>query len=272
MPTLRRAPKDPEGRMALREHLTELRTRVVRATIGLLIGAVAGWWLWAEYVFPALQAPLVQTARTEGIDANLNFGAVGSALDLQIKGSLWVGVLVSAPVWLYQLWAFITPGLTRKERRYALGFIAAALPLFFAGAGLAWLVLPNAVGFLIEFTPEQASNYIVADVYLSFAMRIILAFGLSFLMPVVFVGLNFAGLLTGAALLKHWRITVFLSFVFSAIATPTPDALSLFTLAVPLIILFGIAVGICLLNDRRRARRSAEPDYSTLDDDSASAL
>ena len=258
--------------MALREHLAELRQRVTRAAIGLLLGSVAGWWLWADHVYPALQRPLTEVADEQAINASVNFGAIGSALDFQIKGSIWVGVLVSSPVWLYQLWAFITPGLTSKERRYAVGFIAAALPLFLAGAALAWWVLPNAVKFLIDFTPAEASNVIDATVYLSFAMRIIMAFGLAFLMPVVLVGLNFAGLLTGRAVLKQWRITVFLCFVFAAVATPTPDALSLFTLAVPMIALFGLAVGICLLNDRRRARRSDEPDYSGLDDDAASPL
>ena len=258
--------------MALREHLAELRRRVTRAAIGLLLGSVAGWWLWQDFVYPALQRPLTDVAREENIRASVNFGAIGSALDFQIKGSIWVGVLVSSPIWLYQLWAFITPGLTSKERRYALGFIAAALPLFLSGAWLAWWVLPNAVKFLIDFTPAEATNVIDATIYLSFAMRIILAFGLAFLMPVVLVGLNFAGLLTGAAVLKQWRITVFLCFVFAAVATPTPDALSLFTLAVPMIALFALAVGVCLLNDRRRARRSDEPDYSALDDDTASSL
>ncbi|WP_245886731.1 twin-arginine translocase subunit TatC [Kineococcus xinjiangensis] len=272
MTSLRRAPKDPEGRMALREHLEELRKRVTRAAIGLLLGAIAGWWLWQDIVYPALQAPLVDFAEANGIQAQINFGALGSALDFQIKGSLWVGVLVSSPVWLYQLWAFITPGLTNKERRYALGFIAAAVPLFLAGAWLAWWVLPNAVKFLIEFTPVGASNIIDATIYLSFAMRIILAFGIAFVLPVVLVGLNFAGLMTGRAVLKQWRITVFLCFVFAAIASPTPDALTLFTLAVPMIALFFAAVGVCLLNDRRRARKSDEPDYGALDDDTASPL
>ncbi|GAA4961905.1 twin-arginine translocase subunit TatC [Kineococcus glutinatus] len=281
VPTLRRRPpRDPEGRMALSEHLRELRQRITRAGIALVLGSIAGWFLWGSSgsigsfrgVYAYIQDPLVQAAAEKGIEASVNFGQIGSAFDFQLKGALWVGVLVSSPVWIYQIWAFITPGLTRKERRYAIGFISAAVPLFLAGVGVAWLVLPNAVEFLIDFTPTDGSNIINATDYLSFTMRILLAFGLAFLMPVVLVGLNFAHLLSGRAVLKQWRISVFLSFLFSAIITPTSDITTMLVLALPLLVLFAIATGICLLNDRRRARTSDEPDYSALDDDTASTL
>ncbi|ABS03369.1 twin-arginine translocase subunit TatC [Kineococcus radiotolerans] len=278
----RRAPKDPEGRMPLMAHLKELRDRVFKAAVFLLIGSVAGWFLWRGWnyswgafdgVFQYLQRPLLDYAASAGYeDVKLNFTQVGQAFDLAVKGAIWCGVIASSPFWIYQLWAFITPGLTRKERRYAVGFIFAAVPLFLAGAAIAYAVLPNAMRFLVDFTPVDAANLIGADIYLSFVMRIILAFGLGFLMPVVLVGLNFAHLLSGRAVLRQWRISVFLSFLFSALVTPTSDITTMLLLACPLLVLFALATVICILNDRRRSKNSDEPDYTDLSDDEASAI
>ena len=272
--------------MPLMDHLKELRNRAVKAGIALLIGSILGWFLWRGWnepfwglpsfhggIFGLIQDPLVKAAAAKNLsNVSINFGQVGSAFDFAIKGAIWVGVIASSPFWLWQFWAFITPGLTRKERRYAVGFISAAVPLFLLGAGIAYSVLPNAVRFLIDFTPENGSNVIDSSIYLSFTMRIILAFGVGFLMPVVLVGLNFAHLLSGKAILKQWRISVFLSFLFSAIVTPTSDITTMLLLACPLLILFAVATVICLLSDRRRAKNSDEPDYTNLSDDEASAI
>lgn len=260
---------NPDGRMPLRSHLHELRKRVVRAALGLLAGGVVGWFLY-DPVVTALAAPLYAVAEGRGTTVSLNFQSVVAPFDLKLKVSLFIGVLASSPVWTYQLWAFVTPGLTRNERRYALGFVFAAVPLFAAGAYLAYLFLANAVRFLIEFTPVQFENLINAQDYLSFVMRIILAFGLSFLVPLVLVGLNFTKLLSAHAMITAWRWIVVLAFTFAAIATPTPDVLSMFILALPLLFLFALAIAIAWLNDRRRRR--AEPDFSGLDDDEASSL
>ena len=268
--------------MPLMDHLRELRNRVFKASIALLVGSIGGWFLWRgwhqgwgsfEGVFQYLQKPLLDFAEAKGYeDVALNFTQVGQAFDLAVKGAIWCGVIASSPFWIYQLWAFITPGLTKKERRYAVGFIMAAVPLFLAGVAIAYLVLPNAVRFLVDFTPTDAANLIGADVYLAFVMRIILAFGLGFLMPVVLVGLNLAHLVSGKAILKQWRIGVFLSFLFSAIVTPTSDITTMILLACPLLVLFALATVIALLNDRRRSKNSDEPDYGALSDDEASAL
>jgi len=255
--------------MPLREHLDELRRRLFRAAIGIVLGAVAGWFLWKDYILPALISPLKQFAADGG---GLNYDSVIQPIEIQVKGALWVGLIVSSPIWIYQFWAFITPGLTRKERRYAGGFVAAAVPLFLGGVLLAWSVLPTTMHFVAEFSSEGAKNLIAASNYLSFVMRLLLAFGIAFLLPVVLVALNFVGLVSGAAILKQWRIVVFLCFVFAAVFTPTPDALTMIVMAAPLILLFFVAIGISLVNDRRRKRRSAELDYSSLDDDAASPL
>ncbi len=260
---------NPEGRMALREHLRELRNRLFKATLGLLLGAVGGWFLY-DPVLEALSAPLFELERQELL--SVNFGTVAQPFDLKIKVSFFIGVIVSSPIWIYQLWAFITPGLTRTERRYALAFVAASVPLFCAGAYMAYSAIPNFVRFLVSFSPDGFSNIIDAQVYLGFIMRVILTFGLSFLVPVVLVGLNVIGIVSGRAIVRAWRWVVVAAFTFAALATPTPDVLSMFLLALPLLFLFGVAIGICLLNDRRRRRRSGEPDYDDLDDDEASAL
>ncbi|MET3812137.1 Sec-independent protein secretion pathway component TatC [Arthrobacter sp. UYEF3] len=122
---------------------------------------------------------------------------------------------------------------------------------------IAWLVLPNAVRVLTDFTPSGGSNFISAQVYLSFVLRLLLAFGIAFLLPVVLFGLNLAGLVKGAQLLKSWRITVFLVCLFAAMAAPGADATSMFYLAVPMLLLFFTAIGLCVLNDRRREKRAA---------------
>ncbi len=266
--TTARKSRNPEGRMALREHLTELRKRVVRAGLAILVGAVAGWFLYNP-VFDYLTGPLADL-RIDGQDVEINFGAVATAFDLKLKMSVWIGVIVSSPLWIYQLWAFITPGLTKQEKRYALGFVSSAAPLFLAGVVLASFFIPNAVSFFTSFTPTEGSNIIEASVYLGFVMRTILGFGLAFLLPVVLVGLNLAGLLSGAAVLRSWRWVFVLCMTIAAVATPTPDVTAMFTLAAPLLLLFALAIGICLMIDRRRAKRA--PAYLETADGEASAL
>ncbi len=242
--------------MALKEHLREARNRLFKSALAVIAATVAGFFLY-DPVLKALGSPIVAINQEEGRTAALNFDTAASPFDLLIQISIFLGVVISSPVWLYQLWAFITPGLKTKERRIALGFIAVAVPLFLTGIYLAWLILPNAVRVLTGFTPEDFSNLISVSVYFTFVLRLMLAFGIAFLLPVVLFGLNMVGLVSGRQILKAWRITVFLVCLFAAMAAPGGDALSMFYLAVPLLVLFFIAIGLCLLNDKRRARRNA---------------
>ncbi|MPY10846.1 twin-arginine translocase subunit TatC [Arthrobacter bussei] len=245
--------------MALKEHLREARNRLFKSALAVLAGTVAGFFLY-EPVLEALGAPIVAINEQDGRTASLNFDTAASPFDLLIQVSIFLGVVLSSPVWLYQLWAFITPGLKTKERRTALGFIVVAVPLFLTGIYLAWLILPNAVRVLTDFTPDQFSNLISVTVYFAFVLRLMLAFGIAFLLPVVLFGLNMVGLVSGKQILKAWRITVFLVCLFAAMAAPGGDALSMFYLAVPMLVLFFVAIGLCLLNDKRRARRNAARD------------
>src|SRR6478609_9417588 len=248
---------NPEGRMALLDHLKELRNRLFKAAIAVVLGTVVGFLVY-QPMLAALIKPIRDLNEHEGRQATLNFDGVASSFDLMIQVSVFLGLIIASPVWLYQLWAFIVPGLHKKERRLALSFVAAAVPLFLGGVLLAWLVLPNAVRVLTDFTPSGGSNFISAQVYLSFVLRLLLAFGIAFLLPVVLFGLNLAGLIKGRQLVKSWRITVFLVCLFSAMAAPGADAMSMFYLAVPMLVLFFAAIGLCLLNDRRRDTRAAK--------------
>jgi len=250
--------------MPLREHLRELRKRLFLAACGLAVGAVLGWMLY-DPVFKSLQQPLLDTAAHRGGFVSVNFSGLATAFDMKIKVSLFLGMIVTSPWWLYQLWAFITPGLTRRERTYAIGFLGAAVPLFFAGSWLAWWTLPTAVRVLTDFTPKGAANLIDAQVYLSFVMQFVIAFGLAFVLPVVMVAVNFAGLVRASTWAKGWRWAVLLSFVFAAVMTPTPDAITMIVMALPIVVLYFTALGICLVHDRRIDNRRVADGLPRLD-------
>ena len=256
--------------MSLRDHLRELRRRVLLSLVGLAIGAVVGWIVYSP-VFDALQRPLVRLASERGGLIAVNFAGIATSFDMRIKISLFLGVLLSSPWWVYQLWSFVTPGLTKRERRYAIGFVAAGAPLFLLGAFLAWLVLPNAVAILTNFTPKGATNLIDAQVYLSFVMRVVLAFGLAFLLPVLMVALNFAGLVSAKAWARGWRWAVLGIFVFAAVMTPTPDAITMLLVAIPMCGLYFGAVGICAWRDRRRAGAPRSTSHAHQPDDATDA-
>ncbi|WP_251839501.1 twin-arginine translocase subunit TatC [Oceanitalea stevensii] len=258
--------RNPEGRMRLVEHLRELRRRVLLALAGIAVMTVVGWFLY-EPVFDAIQAPVL-AVDDAGLNAALTFTTPAAAFDMQVRVSLWVATFLASPWWLYQVWAYIAPGLTRSEKRRSLLFVVAGVPLFLGGAALAWLVLPNAIKVLTQFTPEGALNYMPATDYVRFVMRVVLAFAIAFLVPLVMVLLNAIGLVSARALLAGWRWAVLLVFVFAGIASPTPDPWTMIALAVPMCALYFGAVGIAALHDRRAARRQAAHEAELLEPDS----
>jgi sec-independent protein translocase protein TatC len=244
--------------MPLMDHLRELRNRVLLAASGLAVGAVVGWFVYNP-LFEALQRPILNLAKQRSSQVVINFSGVATSLDMQLKVALFAGVILSSPWWIYQLWAFIAPGLSRRERHYTLAFVAAGVPLFLGGAAVAWWLLPKAVAVLTGFTPQGAANIIDAQTYLGFVMRMVLAFGVAFLLPVVMVGLTLVGMVRAKVWLAGWRWAVLLTALFSAMATPTGDALSMFVLMGPMVVLYFAAVGVGAVFDRRRdARRAAE--------------
>jgi sec-independent protein translocase protein TatC len=251
--------KNPEATMSLRGHLGELRKRLFWSAIFFALATILGWYLF-DPVFEALQKPVVDLAKAKGINATINFNSVVSAFDLRMQISMFLGLIISSPFWLWNLWAFITPGLKKNERRYSIAFLLTSFPLFLAGCAFAWYSLPTFVKALLAFTPEGSANIISASDYILFSLRILLVFGIAFVLPVVLVLLNFLGLLTATSIRKSWRIAVFLSAVLAAMATPTADPMSMFFLMIPLISLFYLAVGIAAIRDKFVARKLANAE------------
>ena len=242
--------------MSLSGHLKELRNRLFWSALFIIGGSIAGWYLF-DLVFNELQRPIVELASKPGSNVTINFPTVVSAFDVRLQVSIFLGILMSAPVWLYNLWAFITPGLKKREKRYTIGFVVASVPLFIGGTALAWSSLPTFVVVLVGFTPEGAANVINASEYILFTIRILLVFGLAFVLPVALVMLNFAGVITAENIIKSWRMAVFISAVVGAIATPVAEPMAMFLLMVPLLILYFLAAGVAFLHDKRVARKLA---------------
>ncbi|PRX92339.1 twin-arginine translocase subunit TatC [Allonocardiopsis opalescens] len=264
--------RDPDGRMPLIEHLRELRSRLVKAMIGLALGLVVGFLLF-ETVWDFLQAPycdLPQAYTLDSENCTLVFTGIFDAFFLRLKVSLILGLLVSSPVWLYQLWAFVTPAMYTNERRYTIIFIGCAVPLFFMGAGIAYVVTEQAMRILFSFSTEGQVPLISMSEYLNYMIAMLLVFGASFLLPLFVVLLNFIGVLTHERIAKWRRMIIFLTFVFAAVATPGGDPFSFLALALPMIVLFEVAKVVAYLHDRRKASRGSV--YEQLDDDEASPL
>jgi sec-independent protein translocase protein TatC len=248
-------PKAKDGRMSLGAHLVELRKRLFLAALGIVVGMVIGWFA-SDWVLNALRVPIEQLAAEQGRVASLNFTDISSAFDLRLQIAFTVGVVISSPFWLYQIWAFLMPGLKRKEKQYAVGFVLSAVPLFLLGCLAGWLVMPHMVVLLTGFAPQDTTALISARTYYDFVLKLVLAIGIAFVLPVFLVLLNFAGVLTAKAILKSWRIAILAITLFTAIATPAADVMSMFLLAIPMVLLYFGAAGIAFLNDRRRAKRA----------------
>jgi sec-independent protein translocase protein TatC len=247
------------GRMPLLDHLRELRSRVVKSAVAIALGSVIGWFFYNEIITklsePVCDLKAAQEMGTDNCGALYINGVLGP-LNLQIKVAILAGVIIAAPIWLYQLWAFIAPALHRKEKRNSIFFIVAATPFFTAGAYLGYTILPIAVDVLFGFTPEALNNLVKFDDYLDFVMRAILLFGIAFELPVFLITFNLIGFLSGRAILRPWRGWVFGITLFVAGFTPSADPLSMLALAIPLILLYLCSGVFALLNDRRRAKKS----------------
>lgn len=237
--------------MPIRAHLAEFRNRLIWSVVGLLVGSVGGWFLF-QPAFEALQEPVLAITEAPDSLVSINFAGLATALDMRVKVSIFLGIIISSPWWLYQVWAFLAPGLKGKEKRYSLGFMAAAIPLFAAGIALAWIVFPHAVTILTEFRPDGTTQLLDAQLYLAFVMRLFIAFGLAFVFPVVMVALTWARIVGVKTWLKGWRWAVLLIFVFAAVMTPTPDAVTMIVMALPMCALYFGAIGIGALGARSR--------------------
>jgi sec-independent protein translocase protein TatC len=250
--------------MSVLSHLRELRRRLILVAIIIGAGAVLGWFLY-DPILHFLERPYCSVSykrRFPGNDANPNdckliYTGVLDGFTTRLKVSIISGAVVTAPLWLYQLWAFITPGLKKHERRYTAIFVAASSTLFIAGISLAFLVLSKGLNVLINSAGSGTLAVLTANSYLSFVILLLVVFGAAFELPLLVVAANLVGVLPAKLLRKSQRLSIFLIFLFAAIATPSTDPFTMCAMAIPMCVLFEAAVVIATVHDRRKAHRLA---------------
>jgi sec-independent protein translocase protein TatC len=271
-----RRQQNPEGRMPFMDHIRELRNRVVKMALALGAGMTVGFVFFGQ-VWHVIERPLCATAirgysgcRTLGANELVLNGPL-DAFYLRVKVALIVGVILSSPIWLYQIWAFVAPGLYAREKRWSYIFLGAAIPLFGTGIALCYLSLGRSLRYLLGLTPGGVQNLIQVDQYLSFVMAMMLAFGLAFELPLLLVMLNLAGVLTHERFRKWRRVLIFGVFLIAGMANPSPDPVTMLILGGTCAVLVEAAEVIVWSHDRRRARLHPDP-YTDLADDELSPL
>jgi sec-independent protein translocase protein TatC len=263
--------QNPEGRMPLMDHIRELRNRVVKMALGLGAGMILGF-VFFEPIWNVIDRPLC-TAVIRGQTGCKTLGVNQLALDgpldpfyLRVKVAVIAGVILSSPVWLYQIWAFIAPGLYAREKKWSYIFLGTAVPLFLGGVTLAYWSLGRSMHYLLGLTPGTVANVISVDQYMSFVMAMLLAFGIAFEVPLLIVMLNLAGILTHERFRKWRRVMIFGVFLIAGMANPSPDPITMLILGGGCAALVEVAEFIVWSNDRRRARLHPDP-YAGLADD-----
>ncbi len=262
-------PVGEDGRMALSDHLRELRARILRCAFVIVVGLVVAMFFY-DQLLGIVQGPYDQAREAVGKErTEATTNGAGGGLLLYLKVSALAAIVGTCPIWLYQIWAFIVPGLHPRERRWTRVFGAIAGPLFLAGVVLGYVTLPKGLEILIGFNPDGVVNLIEFNDYLSFFSRTLLVFGIAFEIPVFVVLLNMAGVVSGQALGRHRPWIIVLTFVFAAVATPSADPFTMTMMAGPMVVLFMLSEVIARMNDRRRRRKNR---FADLDPDEAAPL
>ncbi|MFD4759101.1 twin-arginine translocase subunit TatC [Streptomyces sp. NPDC058439] len=263
----RKQETDPDGRMPLVEHLRELRNRLAKGLLGIVVVTIVAAFFYKGiiefFTNPVLKSVGCESSfaelakKDDGTCARIVLNGLLTPFTLALKVSLMAGVVLSSPIWLYQLWAFVAPGLHKNEKKYSLAFVGAGFPLFLAGGLFAYKTLPTMARVLLDFSPAGLDNQLPLDDLLDLITRMVVVFGLSFELPLLLVMLNFGGVITGKRMLGWWRGMIMGITVFAAVATPSTDPVSMLALAGPIWVLYFVATGISLLNDRRKAQLAA---------------
>ncbi|AVV47601.1 twin-arginine translocase subunit TatC [Streptomyces sp. P3] len=253
--------------MPLADHLRELRNRLAKAMLAIVVVTIVAAFFYKSiiefFTNPILHAVGCDSSFAElahqrsATCARIVLNGLLTPFTLALKVSLMAGVIFASPVWLYQLWAFVAPGLHKHERKYAYAFVGTGVPLFLGGAFFAYETLPTMAKVLLQFSPADLDNQLPLDELLDLIVRMVLVFGLSFELPLLLVMLNLTGVLTGKRMLGWWRGMIIGITVFAAVATPSTDPLTMLALAGPIWVLYFCATAFSLLNDRRKSRRDA---------------
>jgi len=264
--------------MTLVAHLTELRNRIALSLLALLVATAVSFWWYEHGLGDFIRAPYCNLPKDLRYGGNTSGGCgllitdVFGGVFIRLKVSFLAGAVLSAPFWLYQLWAFITPGLKRNEKRYGIGFVAVSSLLFALGAVLAYVSLSAGLRLLLGLAGDGVIVALTAQDYIGFVLSLLIAFGVSFEMPLIAVALNLVGVLSYDVLRRSRRWIFFLTIVFAAFITPTQDPFTMMLMALPMIALFEIAIQIAGVVDKRRARRAAVEGFHDVGDDEASPL
>jgi sec-independent protein translocase protein TatC len=268
--------QNPEGRMPLMDHLRELRNRVVKIVLALAAGMGVGF-IFFNPVWHVIERPLC-SASIRGYNGCHTLGVNKLVLDgpldpfyLRVKVALIVGVIASSPIWLFQIWAFVAPGLYAREKRWSYIFIGAAVPLFLVGNLLAYWSLGRSMHYLLGLAPTGVANLVQVDQYMSFVATMMIAFGIAFELPLLIIMLNLAGILTHQRFKKWRRVMIFCVFLIAGIANPSPDPITMLVLGGCCVALVEVAEFIVWSNDRRRGRLHPDP-YASLADDELSPI
>lgn len=258
---LKPPPMPPDGNMTLFEHLRELRYRLVVIAIAIAAATIVAY-IFHNQLYDLLTRPyevakVTLTAKYPDLHVQPVIEGVTKPLTLVLKTCFVAALVAASPVWIYQIWAFIVPGLVAQEKKWAISFLAAAVPLFLFGVVLAYFVIPRGIAVMIGFTPGQGEIHNLLDInhFLSFLIRVMVVFGLGFEVPVFVLGLNFLGVVKAKHLAKARKFVIFGCFVFGAVATPQTDPLSMMLLAVPMTVLYIAADVVAHVHDRAVARR-----------------
>ncbi len=270
--------KAADGSMSLMEHLYELRKRLFWAVMFIVGGTIIGF-IWFSHGIAAIGLkPLGEIllapycSAKGGAGCQLLATSPFQGLQLQLKAALMAGLVFSSPGWLYQIWAFVTPALYSKERRYAITFVSMAAVLFSLGAVLAYLVIGEGLRVLMNFGAGEINYQLGPSEYYSFLMTLLIVFGISFLLPLFLIALNFIGVVKGRQLAKWRRYAIFVMFVFAALVVPGNDPITMCALALALVLLYEVSVQIAKLHDRRKDKTDALTSFADLKDDEASPL